>query len=39
MNVNQILSCLTEEDLKDYKDNAIEMDTYAGQSFDDIVVK
>lgn len=39
MNVNQILSCLTEEDLKDYKDNAIEMETFAGQSLDDIVVK
>lgn len=39
MNVNQILSCLIEEDIKDYKDNAIEMETFAGQSLDDIVVK
>ena len=39
MNVNQILSCLTEEDMKDYKDNAIEMETFAGQSLDDIVIK
>ena len=39
MNVNQILSCLTEEDIKDYKDNAIEMKTFAGESLDDIVIK
>ena len=39
MNVNQILSCLTEENIKDYKDNAIEMQTFVGQSLDDIVVK
>lgn len=39
MNVNQILSYLTEGDIKDYKDNAIEMKTFAGQSLDDIVIK
>ena len=39
MNVNQILSCLSEQDIKDYKENAIEMKTFAGQSLDDIVIK
>ena len=39
MNVNQILSCLSEQDIKDYKENAIEMETFAGQSLDDIVIK
>lgn len=39
MNVNQILNCLSEEDIKDYKDNAIEMKTYAGQNLEDIVIE
>ena len=39
MNVNQILSCLSEQDIKYYKENAIEMETFAGQSLDDIVIK
>ena len=39
MNVNEILSCLTEEQIKDYKDNAIEMKTTYGQNLDDIVIK
>ncbi len=39
MNVNDILSTMTEEQIKDYKNNSIEMQTFAGQSLDDIVIK
>lgn len=39
MNVNEILATMTENQIKDYKDNSIEMQTYAGQSLDDIVIK
>ncbi len=39
MNVNDILSSMTEEQIKNYKDNSIEMQTFAGQSLDDIVIK
>ena len=37
MNVNQILNCLSEEDLKNYKENAIEMETFPGQSLDRMI--
>jgi len=39
MNVNEILDSLSEEEIKDYKENAIEMQTFAGQSLDNIVIK
>ncbi len=39
MNVNDILSSMTEEQIKDYKDSSIEMQTSAGQSLDEIVIK
>ena len=39
MSVNQILNCLSEQDIKNYKENAIEMETFPGQSLDDIVIK
>lgn len=39
MNVNDILSTMTEEQIKDYKNNSIEMQSFAGQSLDDIVIK
>lgn len=39
MNVNEILSAMTKEQIKDYKDSSIEMQTFAGQSLDDIVIK
>ena len=39
MNVNEILSTMTEEQIKIEKDNSIEMQTFAGQSLDDIVIE
>ncbi len=39
MNVNEILATMTEDQIKDYKDNAIEMETFAGQALEDIVIK
>ena len=39
MSVNQILNCLSEQDIKNYKENAIEMETFPGQTLDDIVIK
>lgn len=39
MDVRQLLESLSEEDIKNYKENAIEMDTWAGQSLEDIVIK
>lgn len=39
MNVNEILSSMTKEQIKDYKDSSIEMQTFAGKSLDDIVIK
>lgn len=39
MNVNEILSKMTEEQIKNEKDNSIEIQTFAGQSLDDIVIR
>lgn len=39
MNVKKIMECLSEEDIIFRKEHAIEMETYAGQTLDDIVIK
>lgn len=39
ININQILNNLTEEEIKFYKDNAIEMQTIAGQNLEEAEAK